>query len=96
MHMQIRELKTHKKELISQLEIVSMEGRYYMARFRLDGDDYVLTDTDDKPMMFTGACAVRDYFHDYTVGKIEVIPPTGTDEMIGMPATEDEAMRVPL
>ena len=96
MHMQTGELKSHKKELISQLEIVSMEGRYYMARFKLDGQDYVLTDSDDKPMMFTGASAARDYFHDYTLGRIEVIPPTGTDEMIGMPEAENETMRVPL
>lgn len=96
MHMQNSELKIHKNELISHLDIVSMEGRYYMARFELDGETYVLTGADDKPMMFTGACAVRDHFKDYTVGRIEVIPPTGTDEMIGMPNSAGETMRVPL
>lgn len=96
MHMNTGELKSHKHDPISMLEIVSMEGRYYMARFYLDGVGYVLTDSHDHVVMFTGACAVRDFFRDYQVAKTEVIPPTGTDEMIGMPVTTSETMRVPL
>jgi hypothetical protein len=90
------ELKSHKHDTISLLEIVSMEGRYYMARFYLDGQGYVLTDPHDKPVLFSGACAVREYFHDYHVTSTEVIPPTGTDEMIGMPDSSGETLRVPL
>lgn len=96
MHMDTGELKKHKHDTISLLEIVSMEGRYYMARFYLDGQGYVLTDAYDKPVMFTGACAVREHFHDYQVKHTEIIPPTGTDEMIGMPDSGSETMRVPL
>ena len=97
MHMSNSELKTHKHDTISALEIVSMEGRYYMARFYLDGQGYVLTDSNDEPVMFTGASAAREHFHDYNVERTEVIPPTGTDEMIGMPDCDDEeTMRVPL
>lgn len=90
------ELKSHKHDTISLLEIVSMEGRYYMARFYLDHQGYVLTDTHDKVLMFTGACAVKEFFHDYHVQSTEIIPPTGTDEMIGMPDSSSETMRVPL
>jgi len=96
MHMNTGELKSHKHDAIALLEIVSMEGRYYMARFFLDGVGYVLTDAQDHVVMFTGACAVKEYFRDYVVERIEVIPPTGTDEMIGMPVTTSETMRVPL
>ena len=90
MHMDTGELKKHKHDTISLLEIVSMEGRYYMVRFYLEGQAY------DKPVMFTGACAVREHFHEYEVERTEVIPPTGTDEMIGMPDSGSETMRVPL
>lgn len=96
MHMSTGELKKHRHSVISSVEIVSMEGRYYMARFYLDGQGYVLTDSDDKPVMFSGASAARDHFSDYQVSSIEVIPPTGTDEMIGMPDSDEETMRVPL
>lgn len=97
MHMDTGELRSHKSDAIPMLEIVSLEGRYYIARFYIGGQCYILTDPYDKPVMFNGACAVREYFQDYQVERIEVIPPTGTDEMIGMPAVGDgESMRVPL
>lgn len=96
MHMSIGELKGHKPLTISALEIVSMEGRYYMTRFYLDGQGYVLTDSHDKVMMFSGASAAREFFHDFSVKTTEVIPPAGTDEMIGMPDSSAETMRVPL
>lgn len=96
MHMNTDELKSHKHDTIPLLEIVSMEGRYYMARFYLDGQGYVLTDNDDKVHMFSGAPAVKEFFHDHHVDKTVVLPPTGTDEMIGMPDSGSETMRVPL
>ena len=42
MHMDTGELKKHKHDTISLLEIVSMEGRYYMVRFYLEGQGYLL------------------------------------------------------
>lgn len=96
MHMSKGELKSHKQDPISLLEIVSMEGRYYMARFYLEGQGYVLTDGKDTPVMFSGAQAAREHFQGYQVQNIEVIPPTGTDEMIGMPDSGSETMKVPL
>lgn len=100
MHMSTSQLKTHKHDIISLLEIVSMEGRYYMARFYIDGRGYVLTDNHDKVFMFSGAAAVREYFHHYHLDRVEVIPPAGTDEMIGMPSSDrgddGETMKVPL
>lgn len=96
MHMNAGELKSHKRDTISLLELVSMEGRYYMARFYIGNQGYVLTDSHDKPVMFSGAPAAHDYFQDYQVQRTEIIPPTGTDEMIGMPDSSGETMRVPL
>ena len=95
MHMSTGELKSHKQDRIELLEIVSMEGRYYMARFHVSGQGYVLTDSHDKPVMFTGAAAAREHFQGYQVDRAEVIPPTGTDEMIGMPDSGSETMKVP-
>ncbi|WP_336367834.1 DUF6482 family protein [Marinobacter sp. C2H3] len=96
MHMTIGTLRASRQTPISLLEIVSMEGRCYMARFHRGEQVFILTDAADRPMMFPGACAVRDCFREHTLERVEVIPPTGTDEMIGMPQTGDEVMRVPL
>lgn len=96
MQMSTGKLKSHKRDTISLLEIVSMEGRYYMARFYIGDQGYVLTDAHDKPVMFSGAPAAHDFFQDYQVQQTEIIPPTGTAEMIGMPDSSCEIMRVPL
>lgn len=96
MHMTFSSMRALRSQPIDLLEIVSMEGRYYMARFYFGGTGYVLTDEHDHVMMFTGACAAREAFHGLPVARTEVLPPTGTDEMIGMPVTHSETMRVPL
>ena len=96
MHMTHSSMRAMKGEAIDLLEIVSMEGRYYMARFYSGGTGYVLTDAHDHVMMFSGACSAREAFHGLSVAKTEVLPPAGTDEMIGMPVTPSESMRVPL
>lgn len=95
MHMTLRKLKARKHDTVTLLEIVSMEGRYYMARFYIDGSGYILTDENDHVLMFSGACAAREVFQDLHVEHVDVLPPTGTDEMIGMPDTSSEPMRVP-
>jgi hypothetical protein len=94
MHMTLGDLKARKHEPISLAEIVSMEGRYYMVRFYMGGSGYVLVNDHDKVMMFSGACAAREALRDFIVADFDLIPPTGTDEMIGMPDSSSEPMRV--
>jgi hypothetical protein len=94
MHMTLSDLKSRKHEPISMVEIVSMEGRYYMVRFYMGGSGYVLVNDQDKVVMFSGASAAREAMRDFIVAEFDLIPPTGTDEMIGMPDSSSEPMRV--
>ncbi len=99
MHMSEKHLKSSHKSGIDKLEIVSMEGRYYLARFALGGSDpttYLLTDESDNPKLFNGASAVKEYFKRYHPASTELIPPTGTDEMVGMPSADMVQMKVKL
>ncbi|MFO8141775.1 MAG: DUF6482 family protein [Marinobacter sp.] len=96
MQMTELELRSHKRDTISSLELVSIEGRYYLARFFLDGKGYVLSDPYDKAVLFSGAASARDFFRDFHIEHTEIIPATGTDEMIGMPDSSSEPMKVPL
>ena len=82
---------------IECVEIVSLEGRCYIARFFQNGTEYMLTDNKDHARRFNGASCVREAFEHEDVRRFEVLPPAGTDEMIGMPtASPDETMRAPL
>lgn len=97
MHMSEKSLKLSHKTGIDKLEIVSMEGRYYLARFAFAGSDpttYLLTDESDSPVLFTGASGVKEYFKRYHPASTELIPPTGTDEMVGMPSSDMVQMKV--
>ncbi|MEH6354939.1 MAG: DUF6482 family protein [Marinobacter sp.] len=94
MHMTLGELKSRKHELIRLAEIVSMEGRYYMVRFYIGSAGFILVNEQDKIIMFSGACAAREALRDFIVAGFDLIPPTGTDEMIGMPDSSSEPMRV--
>ena len=95
MHIALTELK-HAKQPVERLEIVSLEGRYYMARVCLEGQWYSVTDSDDRVIRFSGACEARDAFHGVQVERAEVLPAAGTDEMIGMPEDHLAPMKVPL
>lgn len=94
MHMTLGELKSRKHETIRLAEIVSMEGRYYMVRFYIGDAGYVLVNDQDKVIMFSGASAARDSLIGFKIKNFDVIPPTGTDEMIGMPDSSKEQMKV--
>lgn len=94
MHIALTELR-HAKQPVERLEIVSLEGRYYMARVYLDTMEGV-TDSHDEVIRFSGACEARDAFHGVQVERAEVLPAAGTDEMIGMPEDHLAPMKVPL
>ncbi|WP_165855702.1 DUF6482 family protein [Marinobacter sp. JSM 1782161] len=81
---------------IDLLEVVSMEGRYYMARFYIGDDGFILVGKDQRPVLFTSSCEVREAFHGFKIQQTEIIPPAGTDEMIGMTPDSVTEMRVRL
>ena len=83
------ELRRQRARPIELLELVSLEGRRYMARFRMGRRYYVLADAKGRACLFEGACAARNAFRGHPIKRSEVIPPTETDEMIGMPVGND-------
>lgn len=92
-----QQLRHLRSEPIERVEIVSLEGRSYIARFYQNNTEYLLTDNKGHAKRFNGASCVREAFGHEDVRRFEVLPPTGTDEMIGMPtASADETMRAPL
>jgi len=94
--MSVSALRRIKHQPIDNLEIVSLDGRYYMARFRIATEWYALTDEHDEIIAFPAACAAREAFQQMHIHETEVIAAAGTDEMIGMPVTPAEPMKIPL
>ena len=91
------QLRNFRNTPIERVEVVSLEGRSYIARFQCEGSECLLTGADGRAIRFDGASCVRGAFAGPDVRRFEVLPPAGTDEMIGMPvALSDETMRAPL
>ncbi|SFR62007.1 hypothetical protein SAMN05216203_1850 [Marinobacter daqiaonensis] len=95
MHISHTELK-NLVDPVDTLEIVSLEGRYYMARVRVGERWYVVTDGHDEVIRYSGAAAAREAFDDIPVKDTVVIAAAGTDEMVGMPEEGLRPMKVPL
>ncbi|TBW48739.1 hypothetical protein EZI54_20840 [Marinobacter halodurans] len=96
MNITMTEARLRPETHIDLLELVSMEGRYYMARFYIGDDAFILVTKDQRPVLFTSSCDARDAFHHFHIKQTEIIPPAGTDEMVGMTSDSVTEMRVRL
>lgn len=96
MNVTLSELQAKNIKTIDLLEIISMEGRYYMARLHLDDGVHILSHADGSALLYNGTWAIQDDLHAYDARRTEVLPPAGYDEMVGMPDAPSDAMRVPV
>lgn len=96
MNITMTEARLRPETTIDLLELVSMEGCHYMARYYINDEPYILVGKDQHPFWFNGACEARDAFRGFHVKETVIIPPAGTDEMIGMSADDMTEMRVRL
>lgn len=90
------ELKARKDKTIDLLEIVSLEGRYYLARLKVDGQTRVLTDDQGEPLLYTGSRAAQDALSAFPIARTEVLPQSGYEEMVGQEDNAEPFMRVPV
>ncbi len=96
MKVTFNELKSRDSKAIELLEIVSLEGRYYLARLKVDGQTRVLTDNQGEPLLYTGTAAVQEALSAFPIERTEVMPPSGYDEMVGLTDEGEPFMSVPV
>lgn len=88
MNVTMTEARLRPETTIDLLEVISMEGRHYMARYYIGEETFLLVGKDNRPLLFNGACEVRDAFHGFNIRETQIIPTAGPDEMIGMQIEE--------
>ena len=96
MKITLGELKSRENQTIDLLEIVSLEGRYYLGRLHLGGEVKVLTDKSGEPLLYSGSAALQEALSAFPVARTEVMPPSGYDEMVGLTDEGEPFMRVPI
>lgn len=90
------ELKSRDSQTIDLLEIVSLEGRYYIGRLHFGDEVRVLTDKSGTPLLYSGTAALQEALSAFPVARTEVMPPSGYDEMVGLTDEGEPFMRVPV
>lgn len=96
MKVTLSELKARANKAIDLLEIVSLEGRYYLARITIDGQTHVLTDNHGNALLYTGTAAAQEALSAFPIARTEVMPPSGYDEMVGLTDEGEPFMSVPV
>ncbi|MBS3803261.1 MAG: hypothetical protein KGY54_01855 [Oleiphilaceae bacterium] len=95
MKITLKELKSRSDPTIGLVELVSVEGRYYLARLHVDGAQKILTDKHGEPLLYTGVAAAEEALSAFPITQTDVLPPGGYEEMVGMNEDEKTEMRVP-
>jgi hypothetical protein len=95
MKITLKELKSRSDPSIELVELVSLEGRYYVVRICVDGTEKVLSDKDGEPLLYNGVAAAQEALSAFPIVRTEVRPPEGYEEMVGLNDEEKPHMRVP-
>lgn len=82
---------------VQQLVIESVDLSLYIAQAQIDGDSYLVTDSDGKPLKTRNLLSMRRHFADVTVAACVLRQRSAYDEMIGHGSrTDDNVLEIPL
>ena len=94
MRITLEELRQKPSQTIDLLEIFSIEGQQYMARLLVDADYYLLSDADQKTLLFRSSYEVQDFLGSFDITSTDVVHPSAYHEMVGMESADVEPMRI--
>ena len=94
MRITLEELKTTENLVIDLLEILSIEGQQYMARLHGEWGMKMLADNQGQTRLFRSTWQVQDTLGSLDIKETQVVLPSAYHEMVGMPTTDLEPMRI--
>lgn len=92
----LEQLRTQPDLIIDLLEIISLEGRHYMARLTIDGQQTLLSDESGVTSLFRGAWQIQDTLASFSVRETQVVHPSAYNEMVGLAPGSQEPLRIRL
>ncbi|WP_203141969.1 DUF6482 family protein [Marinobacter mangrovi] len=93
MRITLEELRQRGNPQIDLLELLSLEGQFYMARLHLEDGMQVLSDDQGKTRLLKSAWQAQDLLGSFDVKRTEVVHASAYDEMVGLNAPA-EPMRI--
>ncbi|MFJ7884742.1 DUF6482 family protein [Pseudomonas sp. NPDC096917] len=80
---------------IRELELLSIEGGFYLARIRSDQGQFTLLDNAAKPMHLRSITHLRDLLHAVPAFPCVLVQQCVHDEMCGRETASVEELRLP-
>ncbi|WP_111497146.1 MULTISPECIES: DUF6482 family protein [Marinobacter] len=94
MRITLEELRQRDDLRIDLLELLSLEGQFYMARLHLADGLYVLSDDRGRSRLLKSAWQAQDLLGSFDVQRTEVVHASAYDEMIGLDDGKSEPLRI--
>ncbi|WP_227545996.1 DUF6482 family protein [Marinobacter fonticola] len=94
--MTLEELRGLEHPRIDCLEILSLEGQFYMARLHMGEQLNVLSDEKGKTCLMKSAWQIQDALGSFDVLRTEVVHASAYGEMVGLSADAVEPLRIPV
>lgn len=103
MRMTLEELQSLEHPRIALLELLSLEGQFYIARLHfdtppdgLDGSLRVLSDAKGNTVLFKSAWQAQNALEGIEVARTDVVHASAYHEMVGLTESQPEPMRIPI
>ncbi|MGP4844498.1 DUF6482 family protein [Marinobacter sp. 1Y8] len=103
MRMTLEELQSLEHPRIALLELLSLEGQFYIARLHFDmspegheGTLRVLSDAKGKTVLFKSAWQAQNALEEIEVVRTDVVHASAYHEMVGLAEDQPEHMRIPV
>lgn len=80
---------------VRELELLSLEGGFYLARIQLEHVQKMLLGDDDKPLRIRSTTHLRDLLHGVAPFPCVLVQQCAHDEMCGVRDGPIEALRIP-
>lgn len=94
MRITLEELRALEHPRIDCLEILSLEGQFYMARLHMGDEMKVLSDGKGKTCLMKSAWQIQDTLGSFDVLRTEVVHASAYGEMVGLSSDAVESLRI--
>jgi len=94
MRMTLQQLKEHGED-VSRAEILSVEGKHYIARLWLDDQFYMLSDNEWQTLLLPSTSAMNDLLDEYGIHNRVLVHDSPYNEMIGLDSNAVDSLRIP-
>lgn len=94
MRITLQQLK-EQGDRVTRADIVSIEGKHYIARLWLNEQLYMLSDNENQTLLLPSTAAMNDLLDQYGVPNRMLMHDSAYNEMIGLDGTSADPLRLP-